>query len=126
MLSRCILIERYLNSCKIVFHRKHNSAPKSYLSLRLDWTEPLPLYSACICITMPTPLILLNGVVRLNFNFNPHIILSQSSNADTSPQRLVVRHPLAEVAHHCFQSFVVKRNMIGIHSENLCITSIPC
>lgn len=68
---------------------------------------------------MPTSSILLNRVVRLNLNLNPHIILSQSSNADTSPQRLVVRHPLAEVADHGFQSLVVERDMVGVHSENL-------
>lgn len=54
-----------------------------------------------------------------NLNFNPHIILRQPGNANTSPNRLMVRHVLCKIANHGSKRLVVDRHMIRVHAEDL-------
>ena len=54
-----------------------------------------------------------------HLNLNPHIILSQPCHAHTRPQGLMIRHILCEVSDHCIQSFIVNRDMVRVHTEDL-------
>ena len=54
-----------------------------------------------------------------NFNLDSHIILTQPRHSNTSPDRLMVRHPLLEVADHCIQGFIVDRDMVRIDPHHL-------
>ena len=64
--------------------------------------------------------------MRNNLNLNPHIILPQSAHTNTSPDRLMVRHILLEIAHHGIQCLVVDGDMVTIHSEDLVPTLAAC
>lgn len=60
------------------------------------------------------------GVVSLHFDLHPHDITApKPDNPDTSPQGLVVGHPLVKVPDHSGQRLVIQRNMIGIDPEHL-------
>ena len=50
-----------------------------------------------------------------HLDFHPHIILAESRYSDTSPDRLVSRHPLLEVAHHRLQSLIIDWDMVRVH-----------
>lgn len=54
-----------------------------------------------------------------HLNLNPHIILSKSCHADTSPNWLVIWHPALEVANHRFQSFIIDWNGVRVDAEYL-------
>lgn len=54
-----------------------------------------------------------------HLDFHPHIILSKPCHTNTSPDRLVSRHVALEIAHHCFESFVIDRYVIRVHPEHL-------
>lgn len=60
-----------------------------------------------------------SGIVRRHFYLDAHIIFTQASYANTSPNGLVIRHILLKVAYHGCQSLVVDRNMIRIDAEDL-------
>lgn len=47
-----------------------------------------------------------------NFDLDPHIVLGQSRNPDTSPKRLMIWHPALEIPRHRCQRLIVKRGMI--------------
>lgn len=57
--------------------------------------------------------------MRHNLNLNPHIILPQSRNPNTSPQRLMPRDPRPEPPHHSIQRLIVNRHMVRVHPEDL-------
>jgi hypothetical protein len=57
--------------------------------------------------------------MRHDLNLDTHIILSQTRYTDTSPQRLMVGHPLLEVAHHRVQRLIVDRDMIRVDAKDL-------
>lgn len=54
-----------------------------------------------------------------HLNFNPHVVLAQPRDPDTSPYRLMLRHVLLEISNHSCESFVVNRNMVGVYPKNL-------
>lgn len=54
-----------------------------------------------------------------DLNLNTHIILPQTRYTDTSPQRLMVGHPLLEVTHHCPHRLIVDRDMIRVNPKDL-------
>lgn len=64
-------------------------------------------------------------IMSNNLNLHPHIILSQSRNPHTSPQRLMIRHPLLEIPHHSIHTLAINRHMIGINTKNLTPTFAP-
>lgn len=54
-----------------------------------------------------------------DLNLNPHVILAQSLHSHRRPDRLMIRHPLPEVADHDFERFIVQRHMVGVDPEDL-------
>ena len=54
-----------------------------------------------------------------NLNLDSHVILPQPRDTHTSPQRLVVGHPLAHVAHHSRQGLVVDGYVVRVDAEDL-------
>ncbi len=78
------------------------------------WTRILPC-----CTNPPSATSFLLWIVGGNLDLHPHVIFSQSRNPNTSPNGLMIRHPLLEVPHHRGQSLVVDRHVIRIHAENL-------
>lgn len=57
--------------------------------------------------------------MRHNLNLNPHIILPQPRDPHTSPQRLMIRHPLPKIPHHRLQRLIINRHMIRVHPIHL-------
>jgi hypothetical protein len=57
--------------------------------------------------------------MRPNLNLYPHIILTQSRYPNTSPKRLMIRHPLLEIPYHGIHSFIVNRDMVRVDSVYL-------
>lgn len=62
--------------------------------------------------------------MRHNLNLNPHIILAQPRNPNTSPNRLMVRTILPEIPHHRRQRLVVNGHMVRVHAEDL-VPAVP-
>lgn len=52
-------------------------------------------------------------------NFDPHIVLSESCHANTSPDRLVIWHPALEVAYHRIQGLVIDWDVVRVDPEHL-------
>lgn len=54
-----------------------------------------------------------------NLNLDPHVILPQPRDAHAGPERLVVGHPLAHVAHHGGQRLVVDGHVVRVDPVDL-------
>lgn len=59
------------------------------------------------------------GVVCNHLNLDSHVVLPQMGNTDASPQRLVIGHPLSEVANHRLESLVVDRYVVRVDPVDL-------
>lgn len=57
--------------------------------------------------------------MRRDFNFNPHIIVSQPRHANTRPNRLVVGHILSQIPNHCVQRLIVERKVVRVNAIHL-------
>lgn len=57
--------------------------------------------------------------MRHDLNFHPHVILAQARDTNTCPQRLMIRHPALEIAHHGSQGLVIDGDVIRVHPVDL-------
>jgi hypothetical protein len=54
-----------------------------------------------------------------NLNFNTHIVFSEPCNPNTSPDRLMIRHPLLEVPCHSSKCLVVDWDVVRVDPKDL-------
>lgn len=67
-------------------------------------------------------------IMRDDLDLDTHRIFAQLADSDGGPNRLVIRHPLAEVAHHGAHGLVAQRQMVRVDPEDLrpaLPTSVP-
>lgn len=54
-----------------------------------------------------------------DLDLDVHLVLTQLRDTNGGPQRLVVGHPLAEVADHCAHGLGAQRDMVRGDAEDL-------